>query len=597
MNFEVWTFAFLIWQSLNSSIPINRKVVAILKKASVIETDVLVIGGGGAGLRAALEAAKEDVDVVVVDAGFPGRSGLTTTADGGYDWPDPTDPKSLKEHFNDVLRHGCHINDQNLVEVLGKEAALRGQEIVDWGADILKDEKGKPFIVSTKVSGGSSPRGRFIPGPQIMWALLNQVRQNTKIHLVDHVMVTKLLTNDGEVYGAFGLNMINGDFLALKSRATVLATGGAGELWQWSSNKHFGLKRNAPGTGFAIAYHAGALLIDMEMQQFTPQFMYPTFLAGLGNPMLILDWFKVKITNINGNEVVTLPITRDLFMRKIYYEIKAGKCNERGCLLVDFALSPLTSEEIGAIFERKLGKQKWQIIREYLGNTDLKKLKLEIGSAAEHFIMGGVRINERTETNLAGLFAAGEVTGGLHGANRAPGQALPETLVFGARAGKYAALYAKEASTTLSDLDWGSIEQEQTRIRAFMEPKSDGISPTQVKCNINTIMSSYVSVVRDAKGLTTALQQLITLKQSDLPRIQVPQIKKYNNALVDAIEVMHMIDVAEMIIRSALARTESRGAHYREDFPEMDDDNWLRHTSVQMIDGRLRVSTAECVVR
>jgi fumarate reductase (CoM/CoB) subunit A len=554
----------------------------------MIETDVLIIGGGSAGLRAAIEAAKEDVDVIVVDQGLPARSGLTTMADGGYGWPDPSDPKSLESHFNNVLLHGCYLNDQNLVEVLGKEASLRGLELERWGADILKDRDGKHVILGDSQS-------RFIPGSQIMWALLTQATQHPNVSLMSNSMVTKLLVDEGKFCGAIGLDIINGDFLLIKAKAGILATGGAGELWRFSTNKWFGLKGNAAGLGFALAFQAGASLIDMEMVQFSPQMFHPVYCGLLGNPMLLMDWFKAKILNIDGQEVVSLPVTRDVFQRKIYFEIKSGRGTEKGGVIMDFSVSPLSADEMEELFEKKLGRERWCEIRKWMkmDNVDLKKLRIQMGPAHAHFFMGGVRINEKAETTLPGLFAAGEVTGGVHGANRHPGQALPEALVFGARAGKYGAMYAKSAE--YMDINWKFFEEEKARINAFFETKPDGIPPTYVKAKLSNIMSEYVGVVRNAEGLIRALQELKTIEKNDLLRIQVPPIKRYNNALVDAVEAAYMVEVAEMIISSALARQESRGAHYREDFPGRNDQNWLKHISIQRVNGKMEIATAPVI--
>jgi fumarate reductase (CoM/CoB) subunit A len=560
-----------------------------LNQYRIIETDVLIIGGGGAGLMAAIVSAGQGLDVTVVEKGFPSRSGLTMMVMGGMDWPNVADPKDLEAHFSDVLRHGCDLNDQNLVETMGKEAAARGLDLEKWGADVLKDKDGKHVIINQMITGHSTARVRYIPGPQMMWPLMAETARYNNVSLMSNTLITNLLSSNGEVRGAMGIDIENGDFLIFKAKATLLATGGAGELWKMSTNTPLGLKGGATGNGYAIAYRAGALIIDMEMIQFSPLMFYPPYCEIFGNPMQVIDWFKAKLVNKDGEEVLKLPIPRDVFQRKIYNEIKAGKGTERDALIIDFTTSPMSKDEIEKTFEDYLGAEKWHIIKGMMGDKDVKKLKIEIGSAAAHHIMGGVRINEKTETNMAGLFAAGEVSASVHGANRAPGQATAEIMVFGARAGTYAGAYAK--SHTLSEIDWDAVTQEQARIRAFRELKHDGIAPVVIKKKIKNIMFNYASVVRNSKDLGKAIKELDDIRKNDLKRMQIPAIKSFNIPLVDAIEVTDMLDVAEMVTRSALSRKESRGAHYMEDYPERDDAQWLKHTSVKKVKDEMIIGT------
>lgn len=549
-----------------------------MKQYRIIETDFLILGGGGAGLMAAIGAANQGLDVTVVDKGFPSRSGLTMMVMGGMDWPNVNDPKDLEAHYHDVLRHGCDLNDQNLVEAVGKEAAARGADLERWGADVLKDKDGKHVIISPMITGHSTARVRYIPGPQMMWPLMAEVARNDNISVMSNTLITRLMKDSGRVCGAVGIDIESGDFLVFKAKATLLATGGAGELWKMSTNTPLGLKGGATGNGFAIAYHAGALLIDMEMIQFSPLMFYPSYCEIFGNPMQVMDWFKAKLLNKDGEEVLTLPITRDVYQRRIFNEIKAGKGTPKGGLIIDFTTSPLSSEEMENKFADYLGAEKWHIIKGMMGNKNVKELKIEIGGAAAHHIMGGIRINEKTETNVPGLFAAGEVSSSVHGANRAPGQATADIMVFGARAALYAGPYARLQN--FSKIDWDFVKKEETRIKNFMEPRADAVTPVSVKKKIKDIMFNHVTVLRSEQGLTTALRELIEIREKELPRMQAPAITRFNTALVDTIEVSDMVDVAEMIVRSALSRKESRGAHFMEDYPERDDKNWLKHTSV-----------------
>ena len=562
-----------------------------MKEYRIVETDVLVIGGGGAGLRAAIGAAQEGLDVTVVEKVFPSRSGLTIMVMGGMDWPDAADPRDLQAHFNDVMRLGCNINDENLVEAMGKEAKARGLELEKWGADVLKDKDGKYVIISTKITDHSTARVRYIPGPQMMWPLMAEYSKYNNITSISNTIITRLLVDNGQIHGAVGLDLATGDIIVFQSKATILATGGAGELWKFTTNMPLGGKGGSAGNGFAIAYRAGALLVDMEMIQFSPLMFYPPYCEIFGNPMQVMDWFKAKLLNIRGEEVLTLPIPRDIYQRKIVNAIKAGGGTPRGGLIIDFTTSPMSREEMEAAFANYLGAEKWTIIKGMMGDNNVKELKIEIGSAAAHHIMGGIRINEKTETNLTGLFAAGEVSASVHGANRAPGQATADIMVFGARAGKYASAFAKTQG--FSRMDYRDvILGEQSRFKTFLTPKSEAVTPVYVKRKIKNIMSEYVSAVRNSRDLNRALQELADIRAKDLTRIQVPDIRRHNTALVDAIEVTDMVDVAEIIARSALSRHESRGAHFMEDYPERDDVNWLKHTAVKFENGEMKIGTA-----
>jgi fumarate reductase (CoM/CoB) subunit A len=568
-----------------------------LKKYQIIESDVLILGGGGAGLRAAISAAQQSVDVVIVEKLFPSRSGLTMMAMGGMDWPDASDPHDLQAHFNDVVRVGQNLNDENLVEVLGKEAKERGLELEKWGANILKDEEGRHATSSPNITGHSTPRSRYIPGPQIMWPMMAQLTGYDNISLLSNTFITRLLVINNRVCGAIGLDIKTGNLIVFRSKATVIATGGAGELWKLTTNGAFGLRGGAAGNGFVLAYHAGALLIDMEMIQFSPLMFYPPYCELFGNPMQVIDWSKAKLVNNKGEEFLKLPIPRDEFARKIFHEIEAGNGTERGAVIIDITTSPLSSIDIENNFEDYLGKNKWKIIKGMMGDKKLKELKIEIGPGAAHHIMGGIKINERTETNLEGLFAAGEAAASVHGANRAPGEALADIMVFGSRAGTYSASFAKRQR--FFEINWESVREGQSRINSFFKQKQEPASSVYIRRKIKNNMSDYTGVVRNSKGLEKAITELAQIRKNDLPRIQVPPIKTYNIALIDALETCNMVDAAEIISRSALSRHESRGAHYMQDYPDRDDESWLVHTSVlcsdhEMIIGTTPVTRRKC---
>ena len=559
-----------------------------------MRTDVLVIGAGGAGTRAAIEAAKNDanLNVVLLNQGPLGKSGLTVMANGGMQWVcSPGD--SPDAHFKDVVRIGCYLNDQNLVEALSEEAPKRGEELIKWGAKIIMDGD-KHLLMDPRGSGASFPRGHLIPGGTFMAALCNEIERHPNVALLEDFVTTKLLINNHRVIGVLVLNIRNGEFVVIESKATVLATGGLGELFLHTTNSPWGLHGHAAGTGYALAYHAGAELIDMEMVQFTGVQLYPPW--ELGNPALLSSMCGGKYVNGLGQEYMKLPQPRDMIQKLAYEEIKAGRCTERGGVYIDLSFSSLSREEIEKQLQIALGgeiaKDRWNLVKEMsVDNPDPRDWKIEWTPGGAHFFMGGVRINERCETNLEGLYAAGEVTGGVHGANRMGGNALSEIVVFGARAGRYAAEHAAK-------VDWikpeaTAIRKEHERLSIFFKPQ--GIPPKVIRDKIRTFMSKYMSVARNETGLMKALAEINSLRVQDLPNMRVSPSRRFNIAWIEALEVPYMLDVAEMMVRSALSRTESRGGHYREDFPDT-KHSWLKHTLVKKKDGTMGIGTTPVVI-
>jgi fumarate reductase (CoM/CoB) subunit A len=561
-----------------------------------IRTDVLVIGAGGAGVRSAIEAAKNSkLRVLILNQGPIGKSGLTAMANGGMQWV--SHPEDSPRHFfNDIVKVGCFLNDQNLIEVLTEEAPERGKELIRWGAQQLLFDDRRPSGPSpdSPGMGPSYPRSHLIPGVTYMAALRNELVRHQNATLMEDTIATKLLKEGNRVVGATIFNIRTGECSLIEARAVVLAAGGLGELYTHSSNSPFGLRGHAAGMGYALAYHAGAELIDMEMVQFTGNQLWPPWL--LGNPALLVTLCGGQYRNALGNEFLKLPQPRDAIQRLAYREIKEGRGTERGGVFIDLTVSPLSSRQIEAGLKSSLAAEmatgRWKLIKNMSVDTpDPKTWKIEFTPGGAHFFMGGVRINERCETNVEGLYAAGEVSGGVQGANRMGGNAMTEIIVFGRRAGLYAAAYAERAG-------WGNTEtaipqQEFRRISDFRGKK--GSAPGRIRDEIASIMSKHVAVARTEAGLEEALSSIRGLRETELPAMAVPEIRRFNLSWVEAIQVPYMLDVAEMIIRSALFRTESRGAHYREDHPETESD-WLKHTRVVAGAENMKLGTAPVVI-
>jgi fumarate reductase (CoM/CoB) subunit A len=561
-----------------------------------IRTDVLVIGAGGAGARAAIEAAKNPrLQILVLNQGPIGKSGLTAMANGGMQWVShPED--SPRCFFEDIVRVGCFLNEQNLIEILTEEARERAEELIRWGAKplVFDDRRGSGPSPDSPGGGPSYPRAHLIPGVTYMAALRDELTRHSNVTLLEDVLATKLLKKGNRVVGATMLNIRTGEYAVIESKATVLAAGGLGELYMHSSNAPFGMHGHATGMGYALAYHAGAELIDMEMVQFTGNQLWPPWL--LGNPALLVTLCGGQYRNALGEEFVRLPQPRDAIQRFAHKEIKEGRGTGRGGVYIDLTVSPLSSKEIEEGLKSSLAadmaKERWKLIKKMSVDTpDPKSWKIEFTPGGAHFFMGGVRINERCETNIEGLYAAGEVSGGVQGANRMGGNALTEIIVFGKRAGQYAAEYA-------AGVDWENAgkafsKEEYQRISAFLGNK--GSAPKQIMDSVAAIMTEHVAVARAGTGLEKALSLIRSLRESDLPRMKAPAVRRFNLGWVEAIQVPYMLDVAETIIQSALFRTESRGAHYREDYPEMRAE-WLKHTRVLKSPKGVELGTAPVVI-
>lgn len=558
-----------------------------------MRADILVIGAGGAGARAAIEAATRDPEmkIIILNQGPIGRSGLTAMANGGMVWVEHPDdsPEAL---FEDILKYGCYLNEQNLVEALTIEGPQRAQELIGWGARMVPFTPGggSPKVAAKR---RSYPRGHLIPGLGYMEALKNEVVRHPNITVFEDTVTTKIFTFENHVTGAFVFNIRKGDYFVIDAKATVLATGGLGEIYPHSTNAPFGMHGHATGMGYAMAYHAGAELIDMEMVQFTGNQLYPPWL--LGNPELLCTMCGGKYINALGDEFIQQPQPRDVIQKSAFNEIREGRGTEKGGVYIDLTRSPLTSEEIEEQLKHSLAeevaKERWELIKRMsVNDPDPKNWRIEFTPGGAHFFMGGVKINERCETSLEGLFAAGEVSGGVHGANRMGGNAMVEIIVFGARAGRYACEYASETSEITSE---DSSKEEYERLRSFLRDK--GIAPKVIADKVASFMSEYVGVARTEESLKKALTELQSVRTYDFPRMRAPSGLSYNPGWVEAIQIPFMIDTAEMIIRSALLRTESRGAHLREDYPETKPE-WLKHTRVMKTDDHMELSTTPVTI-
>ncbi|WP_321389896.1 FAD-dependent oxidoreductase [uncultured Desulfuromusa sp.] len=521
------------------------------------ETDVLVIGSGAAGFYAAIRAAESGMRITLWEKGLAGRSGGTVSGAGPSAYGSFSDPDdSADSLFRDTVEGGSYLSDQPLVRILADEARLRIQELEDWGIRFDKNSDGSYLIYTA--GGHSYPRVMAISdrvGLQMSKVLRTKLHTFENVTFGEDTLATKILVNDGQVSGAVGVDFRNGETVCMQAPSVILATGGVGQLYPVTSNPI-----QVTGDGMAIAYEAGANLINMEQVQFFPcGIVYPPslqgFILGIQEYAKLYNSKNERFMEKYEPEKLELT-TRDRLARGIHSEITAGRGTEHGGVWLDaMDLDP-------EIYKSFLHEIEVSAERGY----DYRKQRLEIAPSV-HYFMGGVEIDTDTSTSLPGLFAAGECSGGLQGGNRLSGNALSELLVFGSRAGAAAVKHAKEATNSTCG-DQGQAEEDRI-IKALNRPKSE-ITPNEGKKLLRTIMAEYMGVTRTGKGLQKAAKELRKLKEI-LPTVYVQGSSlQFNQSLQSYLELEKMVTISQTMVAAATIRKESRGAHYREDYPEWD---------------------------
>ena len=528
-----------------------------------ITTDVLIIGSGGAGSRAAIEVDNHGLKATIVSKGLSFRSGCTGMAEGGYNAVFKSVDKndSIKAHIDDTLKGGSYLNDEKLVEILVNESPKRLIDLENYGALFDRKDNGE---IDQRPFGGQSYRRTCYQGDRTGAELLNALKEEIikrDIECIEEVMITSLVCDGTEVIGAAGLNIKDTTLIYFKAKATILASGGAGQLFPVTSNT---FQKN--GDGFAIAYRAGANLIDMEQIQFHPTGMVkPDSKKGV----LVTEAVRAeggKLINKDGERFMARYspekmelATRDVVARSIYTEIIEGRGSENCGVYLD--ITHLDDDYI----DEKLETMVLQF--ENVG-IDIKKESVEVAPTAHHF-MGGLKINTDSSTSLKNLFGAGEVCGGVHGANRLGGNALADTQVFGKIAGESASEIAHKTSIKTND---DFVLKEALRIEGLI--KKGSIKANDFKEKIKQLMWENVAIIRDEKSLNYALKELMSMRD-DLDSIDVSDEVEYNTSLITSLEVINMVEICILIVKSAILRRESRGAHFRSDYPESKDE-WKR---------------------
>ncbi len=547
----------------------------------VIDTDVLIIGAGGAGCRAAIEASNYNVNVILVSKELLGKA-HTCMAEGGYNAAlgnvDPAD--NWEVHFKDTVIGGAWLNDQRLVEILVKEAPDRIFDLEEYGAVFDRTPDGR---IAQRMFGKQTYRRTCYAadrtGLEIMVTLVEEVRRRD-VNVIEEAFVMDLLTKGGEVVGAVAIDVKSGSFLTFRAKATVLATGGAGRVYKVTTNA-----AQDAGDGYAIGYRAGARLIDMEMVQFHPTGMvWPESARGKlvtesvrGEGGILYNVHKERFMRRYAPKELELA-GRDVVARGVATEIVEGRGTPRGGVYLD------VSHLSASLIEERLPT----MLRQFLDvGVDIRKEPMEVSPTAHHF-MGGLMVDEEARTTLKRLYAAGEVTGGVHGGNRLGGNALADTQVFGKRAGEGAAKCALES--TPPSIDRAQVEEAVNRALRVLNRK-EGVRPSELRAKLADLMWNNVGIFRTEAGLKEAITEIERMKERDVPRLYVMgKGLRYNKEWIEALEAENMVTVAEMVAKAALMREESRGAHYRLDFPRP-DDKWFINIVVERELGEMSFKT------
>ena len=558
------------------------------------EYDVLIIGAGGAGLRAAIEASAAGVKVGLICKSLLGKA-HTVMAEGGMAaaMGNVDDRDNWRVHFADTMRGGQYVNNWRMAELHAKEAPERVHELEAWGAVFDRTPDGK--ILQRNFGGHRYPRLAHVgdrTGLELIRTLQDHgIHQGITVHM-EHTIVT-LLKDGDRVVGALGYDRERGRFKIFKARAVVIATGGIGRAYKVTSNSW-----EYTGDGQSLAYDAGAELMDMEFVQFHPTGMiWPPSVMGIlvteavrgeGGVLRNKDGKRFMFDDIPDNykpQTATDPeegwrytqgdknakrppelLTRDHVARCINREVKAGRGSPHGGVFLDIAWIKEKIPGAAEHIKRKLPSMYHQF--KQLADLDITKEPMEIGPTT-HYIMGGIRVNGDTQmSNVPGLFAAGEAAAGLHGANRLGGNSLSDLIVFGKRAGEFAAKFARERGA-------GRINEAQVdeAARRALAPFDRGAQaggsaegPYQVQHDLQEMMQGLVGIVRREEEMVRALDGIAKLSER-AGRVAVYGHREYNPGWHTALDLKNLLTVSEAITRSAIERKESRGGHFREDFP------------------------------
>ncbi|PYK54468.1 MAG: fumarate reductase/succinate dehydrogenase flavoprotein subunit [Verrucomicrobia bacterium] len=574
--------------------------------------DVLVIGAGGAGLRAAIEASAAGVSVGLICKSLLGKA-HTVMAEGGIAaaLANVDERDNWKVHFADTMRGGQYVNQWRMAELHAKEAPDRVRELEAWGAVFDRTKDGR--ILQRNFGGHKYPRLAHVgdrTGLEMIRTLQDHgVHQGIDVHMERTILT--LLKQSGRVVGAFGYDRERGRFLVFRAKAIVLATGGIGRAYKITSNSW-----EYTGDGHGLAYLAGAELIDMEFVQFHPTGMvWPPSVCGIlvtegvrgeGGILTNKDGRRFMFDSIpenyraqtadneeegwrycQGDKDARRPpelLTRDHIARCIVREIKEGRGSPHGGVFLDIAWIKKKIPNAAEHIKKKLPSMYHQF--KQLADIDITEQPMEVGPTT-HYVMGGIRVDSDTQmSRLPGLFAAGECAAGINGANRLGGNSLSDLLVFGKRAGEFAAQFAKE--NQLGDINGNEIEDvAREALRPF--ERSKGENPYTLQRDLQETMQDNVGIVRNEAEMTSQLEYLRKFWER-ASHVGINGNREFNPGWHTALDLKSLLTVSEAVTRAALERKESRGAQFREDYPEND----ARFANVNTIiwrgeDGRMNV--------
>ena len=556
----------------------------------LLSHDILIIGGGLAGLRAAITAAEAGCSVALVSKVYPMRS-HTVSAEGGAAAVVRGDTgDSLELHAFDTIKGSDYVADQDVVEYFVSEAANELIQLEHWGCPWSREPDG---TVSVRAFGGMSVNRTLFAADKSGFHMLHAIFQNTlryeRIVRYDEHFATRLLVDDGVCRGVVALDLRSGEFRAFTARATILATGGCGRLWSFTTNGFINT-----GDGHALAYRAGAPLSDMEFPQY-----HPTGLPGTG--ILITEAARGEggyLINKNGDRFLSDYVPsrmelgpRDIISRAMMTEFEAGR-GIRGHYgeYMHLDLRHLGEERIN----RKLPFVR-ELAESYVGIDPVKE-PIPVRPVV-HYMMGGVRCDIDGATSIPGLYACGECAQeGLNGANRLGSNSLTECLVFGHRTGKAAARYASEITGGAGAFEAQAADEERRIASRFFEDNGGSERVGLLRAELQDAMERNVGVFRTLEGLEAAAEDVRTLKDR-FKRVRLDDRSKvFNTELTGALELENMLDLAESVVMPAILRNESRGSQARRDYPDRDDQRFLAHSLEYWTPDGPRVEWQEAVI-
>ena len=533
---------------------------------AVYQHDVVVVGAGLAGMRATIAAHDRGADVAMITKVHPVRS-HSNAAQGGINAALTSRGDSWDDHAEATVKGSDYLGDQDAIEVMCEEAGATLIELEHMGVIFNRDDEGR---LGTRRFGGQEVARTFfvadITGQAMLHVLYEQIMR-AKARVYEEWFVTSLVMEDGQCRGVVTVELMTGQLHLIKAKAVILATGGTGRVYEPTTN---GLIVTADGQ--ALAYRVGVPLMDMEMVQY-----HPTTLKG--NGILITEAARGEgayLLNSEGERFLEKYApnmmelaSRDVVSRAEQTEINEGRAVD-GCMLLDL---------------RHLGRELIETKLSYINEVAMDFVNINLAEQpipiqpGNHYEMGGVKTDVNGATSIPGLYAAGEVACvSVHGGNRLGANSLLDTLVFGRRSGDAAAEYATEVGD--KTVPESVISVDQGLIRAFLARDSNGDTTAKVRLEMGQTMNEHVAVFRNEEGMQTALKTILQLKERYAALAVQDKGRVFNTDLLFTLELGFMLDTAEVICRSALARKESRGAHYRTDIPERDDVNWLQHTLV-----------------